>query len=66
MAVPANSLMLDRLHPQRSLMMILGTGMVVGMMIHGALVMTTGVLETYGTLQMTTLRLWFLPIQRKR
>ena len=52
--------MLDRRHPQRSLMMILATVKVVGMMIHGALVMMTGVLVTYGTLQMTLLRLLVL------
>ena len=57
MAMPANSPMLDRLPPQRSLMRILGTGIVVGMMTHGALVMMTGVHVTYGTMQMTIQRL---------
>ena len=60
MAMPTNLLMLDQLHPQRSHMMILGTGTVVGMMIPGAPVMMTGVLVTYGTLQMTLLRLLVL------
>ena len=41
-------------------MMIPGTEMVVGIMIHGALVMMTGALVTYGTLQKTVLRLTVL------
>ena len=60
MAMPANLRMPDPLPLPRLLMMMPGTVMVVGTMIHGALVMMTGALVTYGTLQKTVLRLTVL------
>ena len=60
MAMPANLHMPDPLPLPGSLMMMPGTEMVVGMMIHGALVMMIGALVTYGTLQKTVLILTVL------
>ena len=60
MSMPANLHMPDPLPLPGSLMMMPGMEMVVGMMIHGALVMMTGALVTYGTLQKTVLRLTVL------
>ena len=57
MEMLAKLLILDRLHPQRLHMMILGTGTAVGMMTPGAPVTMTGVPVTYVTLQMILLRL---------
>ena len=57
MAMPAHLPTLDRLRPQRLHRMMLGTGTAVGMTIPGAPVTMTGVLVTYGTLQMKLLRL---------
>ena len=59
-ATPASLHMLDPLPLPRLPMMTLGMAMAVGMMSHGALVMMSGALVTYGTLQTTVPKLTVL------